>query len=111
HNSATAVARACLPRVENLPLYFLDPRHRASTTDVFAESVREPNCIEANIPANGHSVVVRVEREFAVVLIAATRVCVAGVPGGCSDPDGKDFDFAGETEEFDDLDDLMEEEI
>ncbi|MFC6332185.1 outer spore coat protein CotE [Paenibacillus septentrionalis] len=113
NNSQTDVAKESVQFVENVPLYYLDPKHRASTTEVFAESITEPNCIEANISSSGDSVVVRVEREFAVEMIAETKVSVAVVPGGCPDIDGKDFDHEAEEfeEEFDDLDELLEDEI
>lgn len=112
-NSQTDVAKESVKFVENVPLYYLDPKHRASTTEVFAESITEPNCIEANISSSGDSVVVRIEREFAVEMIAETKVSVAVVPGGCPDIDGKDFDHEADEsdEEFDDLEDLLDDEI
>jgi len=113
NNSQTDVAKESVKFVENVPLYYLDPKHRASTTEVFAESITEPNCIEANISSSGDSVVVRIEREFAVEMIAETKVSVAVVPGGCPDIDGKDFDHDADEseEEFDDLEDLLDDEI
>ncbi|URN93977.1 MAG: outer spore coat protein CotE [Candidatus Pristimantibacillus lignocellulolyticus] len=105
NNSQTDVAKESVQFVENVPLYFLDPKHRVSTTEVYAESVTEPNCIEANISANGDSVQVRVEREFVVEMIAETKVSVAVVPNGCPDPDGKDFD-QDDNDAEDDFDDL-----
>jgi len=113
-NSQTEVAKESVHFVENVPLYYLDPKHRASTSEVYAEAVQEPNCIEANISPNGESVIVRVEREFIVEMIAETKVSVAVVPGGCPDPDGKDFDHdaldgADDFEDFDD--DLLDNEL
>ena len=105
NNSQTDVAKESVQFVENVPLSFLDPKHRVSTTEVHAESVTEPNCIEANISANGDSVLVRVEREFLVEMIAETKVSVAVLPDGCPDPDGKDFDH-DEHDDDDDFDDL-----
>ena len=48
---------------------------------------------------------IRVEREFAVELIAETKVCVAVLPGGCDDLDGKDMDFGlgGDNGDYEDL--------
>jgi spore coat protein E len=113
-NSQTDVAKETVSYVENIPLSYVDPKHRASTEEVSAESTQEPNCIEANISSNGSSVVVRVEREFAVEMIAETKVCVAVVPGGCDDLDGKDGKFAYDDGDsgFDDLDpDLLDDEL
>ncbi|MBB3110385.1 spore coat protein E [Paenibacillus phyllosphaerae] len=107
-NSQTDVAKETLSYVENVPLSYLDPKHRASTEEVAAESTQEPNCIEANISSSGSSVVVRVEREFAVELIAETKVVVAVFPG--SYDDDKDIDFG--DGDFEDLDpELLDDEL
>ncbi len=113
-NSQTDVAKESVQFVENVPLSYVDPKHRAATEEVSAEVLQEPNCIEANISSSGASVVVRVEREFAVEMIAETKVCVAVVPGGCSDQDDKDFEFSLDDEDgdFEDLDsDLLDDEL
>ncbi|MEK3881351.1 outer spore coat protein CotE [Paenibacillus sp. PL2-23] len=113
-NSQTEVAKESVQFVENVPLSYVDPKHRASTEEVSAEVLQEPNCIEANISSNGASVIVRVEREFAVEMIAETKVCVAVVPGGCNDLDDKDLDFGGadDDEDYEDLDaDLLDDEL
>ncbi|MFD0711637.1 outer spore coat protein CotE [Paenibacillus sp. GCM10027626] len=107
-NSQTDVAKETLSYVEHVPLSYIDPRHRASTEEVTAESTQEPNCIEANISANGSSVVLRVEREFSVEMIAETKLFVAVFPGG--DDWEKDVDF--HDGDFDDLDpDLLDDEL
>ncbi|MCM3748982.1 outer spore coat protein CotE [Paenibacillus pasadenensis] len=101
-NSQTDVAKETVTYVDNVALSSMDPNHLPSTEEVYAESTHEPNCIEADISSNGTSVVLRVEREFKVQLIAETKVCVAVVPGGCDDDlkddngldDGLDGDFA-----------------
>ncbi len=93
-----------------MPLSYLDPKHRASTEEVSADSTQEPNCVEANISASGSGVVIRVEREFAVELIAETKVWVATLPGGSDDLD-KDFEY-GDDGEYEDLDpDLLDDEL
>jgi spore coat protein E len=53
-----------------------------------------------------------VEREFAVEMVAETKVCVAVCPGGCDD-EGKDTDFGlADDGDFEDLDsDLLEDEL
>ena len=115
NNSNTEVVKESVSFTENVPLYYLDPKSRLATCEVFAEAVTEPNCIEANISANGENIVVRVEREFVVEIIAETKVSVAVVPGGCPEPDGKDFDFDitdGEDDSFDNFeDDLLDGDI
>ncbi|RXZ81895.1 outer spore coat protein CotE [Paenibacillaceae bacterium] len=112
-NSQTDVAKETLSYVEQVPLSYLDRKHRASTEDVSAEATQEPNCIEANISSNGSSVVIRVEREFTVEMIAETKVCVAVCQNGCDDLDGKDFEYGlSEEGEYEDLDpDLLDEEL
>ncbi|WP_027084817.1 outer spore coat protein CotE [Cohnella panacarvi] len=111
-NSQTDVAKETISYVELVPLSYLDPKHRASTEEVSAEATQEPNCVEATITANGSSVSIRVEREFAVEMVAETKVCVAVCPGGCDD-DGKDGDFSlGDDGDFEDLDsDLLDDEL
>ena len=109
-NSQTDVAKETLSYVEHVPLSYIDPKHRSSTEEVAAESTQEPNCIEANISSSGTSVVIRVEREFAVEMIAETKVCVAVFPGGIDDLDGKDIDYG--DGDFEDLDpDLLDDEL
>lgn len=115
-NSQTDVAKESVQFVENVPLSYVDPKHRASTEEVSAEVLQEPNAIEANISSNGTSVVVRVEREFAVEMIAETKVCVAVLPGCCDDLDDKDVDFSlggdDDADDYEDLDtDLLDDEL
>src|SRR5690606_34182027 len=62
-NSQTDVAKESVQFVENVPLSYVDPKHRVATEEVSAEVLQEPNCIEANISSSGTGVVVRVERE------------------------------------------------
>jgi len=111
-NSQTDVAKETISYVELVPLSYVDPKHRASTEEVAAEATQEPNCVEATIASGGTSVLIRVEREFAVEMVAETKVCVAVCPGGCDD-DGKDVDFGlGEDGDFEDLDsELLEDEL
>ncbi|OUM99511.1 MAG: spore coat protein [Paenibacillaceae bacterium ZCTH02-B3] len=111
-NTQTDVAKETVTYSELVPLSYLDPKHRKSTEEVSAEAIQEPNCVEASIQGR-NSVAVRVEREFAVEMIAETKVCVAVCPGGCAD-DGKDAGFAvGMGEDgYEDLDaDLLEDEV
>lgn len=110
NNSKTDVAKETVSYVECVPLSYVDPRHRASTVEVCAEAIQDPNCVEATIAPNGSEVIVRVEREFAVEMIAETKLCVVVNPRGIDGGD-KDYDFAfsdGEYEEIDSdlLDDL-----
>ncbi|MBJ6363630.1 outer spore coat protein CotE [Paenibacillus sp. GCM10012307] len=112
-NSQTDVAKETVSYVESVPLSYLDPKHRASTEEVAAESTQEPNCIEATISSNGTSVIIRVEREFVVEMIAETKVFVAVLPGGSDDLDGKDFEYGlADDGDFEDLDpDLLDDEL
>lgn len=112
-NTQTDVAKETISYVELVPLSYVDPRHRSSTEEVSAEATQEPNCVEANVSANGSSVLIRVEREFAVEMVAETKVYVIVDPHGYDD-DGKDVDFGlgDEDGDFEDLDsDLMEDDL
>ncbi|MNO02092.1 Outer spore coat protein E (CotE) [compost metagenome] len=54
-------------------------------------------------------VIIRVEREFAVELVAETKLHVLVVPGGDED---KDFDFGADDGDYEDLDpDLLDDEL
>jgi len=110
-NSQTDVAKETISYVEHVPLSYVDPRHRASTEEVSADATQEPNCVEATISSNGSSVLIRVEREFAVEMVAETKVHVLVDPiGGDED---KDVDFGlGEDADYEDLDsDLLEDDL
>ena len=110
-NSQTDVAKETVSYVEHVPLSYIDPKHRASTEEVSADATQEPNCVEANISNSGTGVVVRVEREFAVEMIAETKVCVAVCSGGCDHDDAKDYD-GYEDGEYEDLDpELLDDEL
>jgi len=111
-NSQTEVAKESVQYVEHIPLSYVDPKHRAATEEVSAEALQEPNCIEANISSNGNSVVIRVEREYAVEMVAETKVYVAVIPGGCGDLDGKDLDFNLDDGDFEEMDaELLDEDL
>ncbi|OXS61059.1 spore coat protein [Cohnella sp. CIP 111063] len=111
-NSQTDVAKETISYVEHIPLSYVDPRHRASTEEVSADATQEPNCVEATVSSNGSSVLIRVEREFAVEMVAETKVYVIVDPVG-GDDDGKDVDFGvGEDADYEDLDsDLLEDDL
>lgn len=107
-NSQTEVAKETLSYVEHVPLSFIDPHHRPSTVEVMALATQEPNCIEATISSSGTSVILRVEREFAVELMAETKVIVAVFSGPYDD--GKDYEY--DDEDYEDLDPgLLDEEL
>ncbi|BBI33624.1 outer spore coat protein CotE [Cohnella abietis] len=111
-NSQTDVAKETVSYVEVVPLSYVDPKHRSTTEEVSADATHEPNCVEATISSNGSSVLIRVEREFAVEMVAETKVFVVVDPNGFDD-EGKDVDFGlGDEEDFEDLDsDLLEDEL
>lgn len=111
-NRKTDVAKETVSYVELVPLSYLDTKHRASTVEVSAESTQDPNCVEANVSSSGSGVVIRVEREFRVEMIAETKVCVP-VCTNCDHPGDKDMDFDGGDEgDYEDLDpDLLDDEV
>ncbi|RUS45783.1 outer spore coat protein CotE [Cohnella sp. AR92] len=110
-NSQTDVAKETISYVELVPLSYVDPRHRASTEEVSAEATQEPNCVEATISSGGGAVLIRVEREYAVEMVAETKVTVIVDPTGFDD-DAKDADFGLEDGDFEDLDsDLLEDDL
>ncbi|WP_248925549.1 outer spore coat protein CotE [Paenibacillus hamazuiensis] len=113
-NTKTDVAKETVSYVEVVPLSYLDKKHRPSTAEVSATATQEPNCVEANISSSGSSVVLRVEREFKVEMIAETKVYVYVNPNGGEDLDDKTIDFedSGEDIDYEDLDpDLLDEEL
>jgi spore coat protein E len=114
-NTKTDVAKETVSYVEAVPLSYLDKKHRSTTAEVSGWATQEPNCVEASISSGGSSVIIRVEREFKVEMIAETKVCVVVCPNGCNDfeDDDKDIDFDhGEDGDFEDLDpDLLDEEL
>lgn len=113
-NSQTDVAKETISYVELVPLSYLDPNAKTSTAEVSADATQEPNCVEATISSSGSSVLIRVEREFAVEMIAETKVCVVVCPHGCDDLDDKDIDFEGGDDDgdYEDLDpDLLDEDL
>jgi spore coat protein E len=111
-NSQTDVAKETISYVDLVPLSYVDPKHRTATEEVSAESTQEPNCVEATIGGGGSSVVIRVEREFAVVMVAETKVYVLVDPNAYDD-DGKDHDYGlSEDGDYEDLDsDLLEDDL
>jgi spore coat protein E len=113
NNKKTDVAKETVSYVEVVPLSYLDPKHRSATQEVTAQATQEPNCVEASVSSTGDNVIIRVEREFQVEMIAETKVCVVVNPGGCDDFDDKGFDFADdESGDFEDLDpDLLDDEL
>ncbi|PZE21859.1 outer spore coat protein CotE [Paenibacillus xerothermodurans] len=112
-NTKTDVAKETISYVESVELSYLDKKHRPSTSEVSAVATQEPNCVEANISHNGNTVIIRVEREFKVEMIAETKVCVVVCPNGCDHYDDKDVDFEQADEgDYEDLDtDLFDEEL
>ena len=70
------MAKETVSYVEVVPLSYEDPKHRVSTEEVSAEATQEPNCVEATVSSDRKQVIVRVEREFAVEMIAETKVTV-----------------------------------
>ncbi|WP_422660989.1 outer spore coat protein CotE [Paenibacillus sp. EC2-1] len=113
-NSQTDVAKETVTYVERVPLSYLDPKHRASTVEVSAEATQEPSCVEASVSSNGKSVLLRVEREYSVELIAETKVNVKVCGLHHGDYEDKEFEFVGggEDGDYEDLDfDELEDEL
>ncbi|WP_159883383.1 outer spore coat protein CotE [Paenibacillus puerhi] len=111
-NTKTDVAKETVSYVEVVPLHYLDKRHKSSTAEVAAIATQEPNCVEASISSSGASVLIRVEREFKVEMIAETKVWVVVSPNGSEDFDDKHVDFGTDDGDFEDLDpDLLDDEL
>lgn len=112
-NTKTDVAKETVSYVDVVPLSFLDKKHRPTTAEVYASCTQDPNCIEANVSSTGDSVVIRVEREYQVEMIAETKVCVVVCPNGCDDFEDKHIDFdAGDAGDFEELDpDLLDDDV
>ncbi|WNQ09175.1 outer spore coat protein CotE [Paenibacillus aurantius] len=111
-NTKTDVAKETISYVDVVPLTYLDKRHKSSTAEVSAVSTQEPNCVEASVSSRGDGVVLRVEREFQVELVAETKVTVVVNPKGLDDLEDKSLDFDSGDGDFEDLDlDLLEDEL
>ncbi|GIP37342.1 spore coat protein E [Paenibacillus sp. J31TS4] len=111
-NTKTDVAKETVSYVDLIPLSFVDKYHKSSTAEVSATSTQEPNCVEAGISADGRSVVLRVEREYAVEMTAETKVCVAVNPDGISDFNDKSYDLDAGDGDYEDLDpNLLEDDF
>ncbi|MCS7464447.1 outer spore coat protein CotE [Paenibacillus doosanensis] len=112
-NTKTDVAKETISYVEAVGLSYLDKKHRPSTAEVAAQATQEPNCVEASISASGDSVVIRVEREFKVEMIAETKIWVVVNPNGGDDFDDKQVDFdEADDGDFEDLDpDLLDDDL
>jgi spore coat protein E len=112
-NTKTDVAKETVSYVDLVPLTQLDKKHKSSTAEVSAEATQEPNCVEASVTSQGGNVVIRVEREFQVELIAETKVCIVVCLNGCDDFDDKHVDFdLGDDGDYEDLDpELLEDDV
>jgi spore coat protein E len=111
-NTKTDVAKETLSYVEVVPLTYLDKKHKPATAEVAAVATQEPNCVEASISSSGDSVIIRVEREYQVELVAETKVCIMVCDRGCDDFGDKHVDFDHSTDDFEDLDaNLFEDEL
>ncbi|MNW24176.1 Spore coat protein E [compost metagenome] len=109
-NSQTDVAKETVSYVEQVGLSYVDPKHRASTVEVSADATQEPSCVEATVSSAGNSVVIRVEREFTVELIAETKVVVRVYD--TADEEDKDYEFLSDEGELEDLDfELLDDEL
>lgn len=112
-NTKTDVAKETVSYAEVVSLHYLDKKHKPATAEVSAVATQEPNCVEASISSLGDTVLIRVEREFKVEMIAETKVCVVVCPNGCDDFDDKQVDFdSADDGDYEDLDpDLLDEEL
>lgn len=111
-NTKTDVVKETVSYVEEIPLHYLDKKHRPSTAEYTATATQEPNCVEALISSQGNNMIIRVEREFLVEMIAETKVCVSVCQGGCHFDD-KETDFSDLTgdDHYEEMDpDFFDEE-
>lgn len=105
NNTKTEVATETVSYVDHIPLTMIDKHMLDSGSQVHATASQQPTASEATISNSGNSVIIQVEREFAVEIIGETKVCVMVCTNGCHDLDDKDFSFDdGLDQEFDDLD-------
>ncbi|MBO9607823.1 MAG: outer spore coat protein CotE [Paenibacillaceae bacterium] len=111
-NTKTDVAKETISYVDVIPLSFLDKKHKVATAEVSAVATQEPNCVEASVSSRGDGVLIRVEREYQVEMIAETKVCVVVCKGGCGEFGDKSYDFdGGDAGDYEDLDpSLLEDE-
>ncbi|WP_276351454.1 outer spore coat protein CotE [Cohnella caldifontis] len=111
-NSETDVAKETVNYVELVPLSYVDPKHRPNSVEVTAEATQEPNCVEASVAGGGSSVQIRVEREFAVEMVAETKVNVLVDPTAYDDDKDEDFGLGVDDGDYEDLDsDLLEDDL
>jgi spore coat protein E len=113
-NTKTDVAKETVSYVEAVGLSYMDKKHKSSTAEVAAVATQEPNCVEASISSGGGHVIIRVEREFQVEMIAETKVCVVVCPHDCHDYEEKhvDFDHLHDEADFEELDpDLLDDDL
>ncbi|MBO8170921.1 MAG: outer spore coat protein CotE [Bacillaceae bacterium] len=104
NNTKTEVSKETVSYVEQVPLSYYDGHVRGSV-EVMAHETQQPNCIEAKVGGSLDSIMVRVEREFAVEVVGETKMCVL-VTDNCDDLEDKDVHFDDEFDEMDDFDDL-----
>ena len=92
NNTKTDVAKETVSYVEHVPLSYLDHNHLDTGLKAHAEATQQPNCIDAAVQSDG-SVLIKVEREFAVEVIGETKINVVVCP---DDGDDKGFEFEDE---------------
>ncbi|MGD9677210.1 MAG: outer spore coat protein CotE [Vulcanibacillus sp.] len=104
-NTKTTVATETISYVEQIPLAYLDTKCTKDNLDVLVTVTEAPICINAKVVSSNDTVVVEVEKEFAVEVIGETKVCV--VVGPDSYDDDKELLLEDEdidVEETEDLD-------
>ncbi|MCR8842848.1 outer spore coat protein CotE [Paenibacillus sp. SC116] len=112
NNSQTDVAKETVSYADLVSLAYVDPHHRAATVEVAAEATQEPSCVEATVSSSGTSVVIRVEREFLVEMVAETKVWVVVNPNGASELEDKylDFSSSSSSDDYEDLEPYLPDE-
>lgn len=103
-NTKTEVAKETISYVDQVPLSYLDKNTTGDSWDVRAVATQAPNAIEANVSHREDSVVVKVERGFAVEVIGETRLVVLTTESDDLDDKGYDFDDEGGDDAYEDLD-------
>lgn len=106
-NTQTEVKKETVSYTETVPLSFFDHNVHGDL-EIYARAVEQPKCVRAEV--TGTAVSVRVEKEFAVEVIGETKVCVVVCAGGCDDK-GFDGQFDEHSDDFDDFDDALLDEL
>ncbi|MFQ3543251.1 outer spore coat protein CotE [Halobacillus rhizosphaerae] len=95
-NTKTEVVTERVNYCDQVPLHVKDHNCIHDDVEVIAKAVQQPNCLEANICAQGQKICVEVEREFVVDVIGETKLCVKVDPHGCDQEDDYEVELSSD---------------